>query len=587
MNHEKSQIAGAAEPSTSGVQPWREQAEEKARQRFSQAPEDLKALTPEMVQPLLYELRVHQIELEMQNEELRRAQEELDAARARYFDLYDLAPAGYLTLSETGLILEANLAAARLLGVARSALIKQPLTRFIHRQMQDQYYSHRKLLFETGEPQRCEFQMAKEDGTAFWARLEANASQDADGTSTCRVVMSDMTESKRAETERQQLQAQLHEAKKMEAIGLLAGGIAHDFNNILAAVLMQLDMLRLRPDIAPEELRPIIDDFLESAHRGAALTRQLLLFSRQYPMKKSLHDANVMASDLMKLLGRLLGEQVTPTVEVWDGPLWVEVDPNMIEQVITNLCLNARDAMPKGGRLTVTTAPVTFDAETVKRHGKAGPGRFVCLRVSDTGCGMDAAVMERVFEPFFTTKANGKGTGLATVDSIVAAHGGFTEVESRLGKGTTFSVYLPRVAQPGAEVQPREAAPSLGGNERILVVEDEPMVRRMAVLCLRKFGYRVTEAVDGVEALNIWEQEQGSFDLLFTDMVMPGGLSGLDLCVQLQQKKAGLKAVITSGYSAEMVHDANATAQEITFLRKPFNIQTLAATVRACLDRQS
>jgi PAS domain S-box-containing protein len=589
VTDEKWQFANAVEPAINAAYPWRERAEEKARERFSDAPDVLEVLTPENTRPLLYELRVHQIELEMQNEELRRAQAELDAARARYFDLYDLAPVGYLTVGENGLILEANLAAAGLLGLARRALVTQPFTRFIFKEAQDQYYSHRKQLLETGEPQLCELQMVKEDGTTFWARLESNAAQDANGAPICRVALSDMTESKRAEKERQQLQAQLHEAQKMEAVGQLAGGIAHDFNNLLAAVIMQLDVLRLHPDVPPEQLLPIVDEFLESAHRAADLTRQLLLFSRRYPMKALPCDANAMVSDLMKLLQRLLGEEVTLVVDIYHEPLWFEVDTSLIEQAITNLCLNARDAMPKRGRLTVATGPVTFDAEAAKRYRKARPGRFVCLRVSDTGCGMEPALMERIFEPFFTTKVHGKGTGLglATVDGIVATHGGFVEVDSRLGKGSTFSVYLPRVAPPGATEQTRASARPVGGNESILVVEDEPGVRRMSALCLRQLGYRVTEAADGVEALQIWEREKGAFDLLFTDMEMPGGLSGLDLCLQLKQKKAGLRTVITSGYSPEMVNDANVTAQELNYLRKPFNIATLASTVRACLDRKS
>jgi two-component system cell cycle sensor histidine kinase/response regulator CckA len=230
-----------------------------------------------------------------------------------------------------------------------------------------------------------------------------------------------------------------------------------------------------------------------------------------------------------------------------------------------------------------------FDAEeAANRYRKARPGPLVCLRVSDTGRGMKNDVLKHIFEPFFTTKAQGKGTGLglATVDGIIAKHGGFVEVESQEGEGTTFSVYLPRLAAQMDKVQTRASIPPPIGNEHILVVEDDAAVRRIAVLCLRFLGYRVTEAINGAEALKIWEQGKGGFDLLFTDMVMPGGLSGMDLFSRLMERKAGLRAVITSGYSADAVHDANLTGQEVTYLRKPYKVTKLASTVRACLDKR-
>ena len=258
----------------------------------------------------------------------------------------------------------------------------------------------------------------------------------------------------------------------------------------------------------------------------------------------------------------------------------------MIEQVLTNLCVNARDAMPKGGRLTISTCAVVLDVEAARRHSAASPGRFVCLQVSDTGCGIEPAVLVHMFEPFFTTKAGGKGTGLglATVHGIVAKHGGFVEVKSHVGRGSTFSVYLPSVSADDASERQRVPIGIRGGSERILVVEDEAAVRSTAVRCLRSLGYRVTEAVNGVDALEVWEQEGGSFDLLFTDMVMPEGLSGLDLCSRLRQAKAGLRTIIASGYSAEIVDDENVAKQDVRYLPKPYDVATLAATVRECLE---
>jgi two-component system, cell cycle sensor histidine kinase and response regulator CckA len=586
MNKEKCQPTEANDLSTSLGFTWRERAEEKARKLFMQSSEKLEALTPERTRPLLYELRVHQIELEMQNEELRRAQSELEGARARYFDLYDLAPIGYLTINEKGLILEVNLAAANLLGVARSALIKRPLSRFVLRQEQDAFYRHRKEIFETGQSRACELEMAREDGTQFWARLETNAARDAESAPVCHVAISDITESKRVF---QELQAQLLQAHKMEVVGQLAGGIAHDFNNILAAIMMQLDLLRLQPNVAPDALRQTAGELLDAANRAANLIRQLLLFSSGHPMKASRHDANVIIFDLLKMLERLLGEQVTLVFERCEEPLWVEADVSMIEQVIMNLCVNARDAMPTGGRLTVATGAVVINAEEAGHHREAQPGPFVYLRVSDTGSGMQPSTLEHIFEPFYTTKAQGKGTGLglATVEGIIAKHGGFVEVESQVGKGTTFNVYLPRIESRPISVRPRSSVPPPAGNESILVVEDDTTVRRIAVISLRFLGYRVTEAVNGVEALKIWEQESGDFDLLFSDMVMPGGISGLDLFSRLKKINPNLKIVITSGYSAETMYDANVTGQEVTYLRKPYKVTNLAAAIRSCLDKKA
>jgi CheY-like chemotaxis protein len=236
--------------------------------------------------------------------------------------------------------------------------------------------------------------------------------------------------------------------------------------------------------------------------------------------------------------------------------------------------------------VVLQTRTVSFNDETSRQHKGARPGEFVRLRVADTGCGIEAAVLERIFEPFFTTKDVGKGTGLglSTVDGIVAKHGGFIEVESKVGEGTTFSLYLPRAGSAVAETSKSVATPARGGSERVLVVEDEAAVRGMAVLCLRQLGYHVTEAADGAEALQVWERDAGEFDLVLTDMVMPGGVSGADLCDRLIQVKPNLRAIIASGYSANIVDNQSVVAHGATFLQKPYDMAALAAAVRACLD---
>ncbi len=431
--------------------------------------------------------------------------------------------------------------------------------------------------------------LRKSDGGLRWVLGFGKVSFDAEGNIISMIgTIQDVTERKRAEQDKARLEAQLLQSQKMEAVGQLAGGIAHDFNNILAAMIMQLEMLRLEPHVQPEELNEAVSEMLESANRAANLTRQLLLFSRRQAMKSGRLDANVLLGELTKLLRRLIGERVAVVLELSNEPLWFDGDASMIEQVITNLCVNARDAMPNGGQITIATSAVVIDDDRARRHGGARPGRYVCLEVSDTGSGIESSILQHVFEPFFTTKEQGKGTGLglATVHGIVTKHGGFVEVASETGKGSTFRVYLPSVSTEAAAEPLRAPVGGHGQGERILVVEDEALVRRMAVRCLQQVGYRVAEAENGVEALKVWEQEGGSFDLLFTDMVMPERISGLELCARLRQFKEDLPAIVASGYSAEIVEDENLEAHRFTFLPKPYDIATLAATVRECLEKK-
>jgi PAS domain S-box-containing protein len=427
------------------------------------------------------------------------------------------------------------------------------------------------------------------DGRELTLLFNAVPLRNPDGTiSGTQGTAIDITDRRRAEAEKTRLEEQLRQSQKMEAVGQLAGGIAHDFNNILAAMILELDMLRLEPKLPPDELGQVVDGLLASAGRAGNLIKQLLLFSRRQAMKTTKHDVNTLVAELTKLLRRLLGEQVTLVVELASEPLWIEGDSGMIEQLVTNLCVNARDAMPRGGRLTIATIPVEVGAEATALRVAARPGQFVCLKVSDTGRGMDAEVLEHIFEPFFTTKEQGRGTGLglATVHGIAVKHGGWVEVESQVGQGSTFSVYLPRVTASGASEEPGSSVVGRGGDERVLVVEDEAPVRRMAVRCLRQLGYRVSEAANGVEALAIWEREGGAFDLLFTDMVMPEGMSGLELCVRLRQMRPGLKTIVVSGYSAEILDDAETADWDIRYLPKPFDRDALATAVRECLDRK-
>ena len=293
-----------------------------------------------------------------------------------------------------------------------------------------------------------------------------------------------------------------------------------------------------------------------------------------------------MLEELFKMLRRLLGEDIS--LEFKNGrPLWIDGDVAMIEQVVTNLCLNARDAMaPKGGRLLIETSLRDVNEAEARANPEARPGSFVCLSVSDTGCGMDEEVLQHIFEPFFTTKEVSKGTGLglATVYGIVKQHHGWVKVVSKVGSGSTFRVFIPARDAPEASEAGFMAENAPRGKETILLVEDEKAVRMMAALCLRRFGYRVIEAADGPEAIDAWAEHGPEINLLFSDMVMPNGMTGLDLAERFKQGKPGLKVIVTSGYSVELRRTAGSLEAGIMYLAKPYEMKNLAAAVRACLD---
>jgi PAS domain S-box-containing protein len=396
----------------------------------------------------------------------------------------------------------------------------------------------------------------------------------------------DITERIQAQEQSGRLQTQLIQAQKMEAVGQLAGGVAHDFNNILSVILMQLGLLQEEETLKPE-IRTSLAELEEQAKRGSNLVRQLLLFGRRQSLQKQLLDLDSLLGNLLKMLRRLIGENIGLEFKNSSHPLWVEADPGMLEQVVMNLVVNARDAMSGGGRITVATEEVEISAEQAAPNPQRRVGRFACLRVTDTGCGMDAETVQRIYEPFFTTKPAGKGTGLglATVHGIVQRHEGWIEVESVLGAGTTFSVFLPASAIRGQNSGSQKGGPTVqGGKEAVLLVEDNAAVRSLASAVLRRGGYRVIEAVDGQEALKRWSEQEGNVALLVTDMIMPEGMTGLELSERLCRQKPDLKVVIMSGYSPEAALGELPRRPGLAYLSKPFEIATFSRTVRECLD---
>jgi two-component system, cell cycle sensor histidine kinase and response regulator CckA len=390
-------------------------------------------------------------------------------------------------------------------------------------------------------------------------------------------------------TERKELESQLRQSQKLEAIGQLAGGVAHDFNNILAAILMRLGLLQMRTDLNPET-KQALKDLDGAARRAAGLTRQLLMFSRRSVLAVKPLDLNEVVADLLKMLRRLIGENIDLRFDGKSALPLVKADVGMLEQVLMNLAVNARDAMPKGGQITIGTSVADLTSAQAAAHPNGRPGRFVCLTVADTGCGMDAATLKRIFEPFFTTKEAGKGTGLglATAHGIVAQHKGWIEVDSQVGVGTTFRVYLPATARSDVGSQPTFQTDHFRrGGETILLAEDEAHLRQATAESLRALGYQVHEAANGQEAMTLWQTHGADVSLLLTDMVMPEGLTGLELTEQLQTLKPGLKAIISSGYSAEIAQAGVPNREGIIYLPKPYTTKALARQVRDCLDQKN
>ena len=392
-------------------------------------------------------------------------------------------------------------------------------------------------------------------------------------------------ERKRAEEALRSSEERLRQAQKMEAVGRLAGGVAHDFNNLLT-VITSYSALLLEDLGSDDPKRDDVDQIRKAAEGAAALTRQLLAFSRQQVLQPKALDLKATVAGTEKLLKRLIGEDIQLTTVLARDLGVVKADPGQIEQIIINLAVNARDAMPTGGRLTIEAANVDMDEAYVRGHAPASPGRYVMLALSDTGIGMDEQTKARIFEPFFTTKEPGKGTGLglATVYGIVKQSGGFIWVYSEPGRGTSFKVYLPRVDEP-AEVAAAATATAepRGGTETVLVVEDAASVRMVTRQVLERFGYVVLEAPNGETALRLAAKHHGPIHLLLTDVVMPG-LSGRQLAGQLAELRPDMKVLYASGYADHAIVHHGILESGIAYLQKPFTPETLGRRVRQVLD---
>jgi PAS domain S-box-containing protein len=428
----------------------------------------------------------------------------------------------------------------------------------------------------------------RKDGTPFIADVQINPIRDRTGALLgFAKIARDITRRKQAERELEQTRAALVQSQKMEAVGQLTGGIAHDFNNMLTAILGSLELLNLRREPLGQDARQIVQTMRHAAEHGAELTRRLLAFSRKQALLPRLTEINRLVSDMSELLRRTLGETVSIET-VMAGGLWpVFVDPNQVESALLNLAVNARDAMPEGGRLTIETNNDYLDEDYARLHGDVAAGPYVFIAVSDTGTGMTTEQSERAFEPFYTTKEVGRGTGLglSQVYGFVRQSGGHVELYSEVGRGTTVRLYLPR-----AETHPKstsaEPATSAGplphGTETILVVDDDEDVRHYSANATRHLGYQVLEADDGASAIDVLKT-RADVRLLFTDVGLPG-MSGWELADRARDSRPDLKFVFTSGYARSAIANLGLMDSGVLFLPKPFRIDNLAHLLRSALD---
>ena len=511
--------------------------------------------------------------------ERKRAEEALRRSEADFRSVVEHAPYGIYRASVTGRFLQVNPALQKMLGYElEEELLRRDLATEIFRH-DGEYRRLVELLSRTEEIKDMEMEWKKQDETPITVRCSGRRVNDENGAPAYFEVFAEDV------TEKRVLERQLRTAQKMEAIGRLSGGIAHDFNNHLGVIIGYSRVLK-RQLGGNSALCEHAMEIEKAGERAASLTKQLLAFSRQQVLTPAVLSLNTLASDMERMLPRLLGEDIEVSLELDPELGSVKADQGQIEQVIMNLAVNARDAMPDGGKLKVQTANAVLDQMYTRNHPGSKAGDYVMLAVTDTGTGMDAGTLAHMFEPFFTTKERGKGTGLglATVYGIVKQSNGYIWVESSLGKGSSFQIYLPRhEGQPAAAEQKVDLAENLRGTESILLAEDSESLRKLAQSNLESAGFRVLSAQSGEEALEIATRHGSTFDLLLTDVVMPG-MNGRVLAEKLSPRQPGMKVLYMSGYTDSFIAGHGVLEPGTNLLHKPFTEEVLIRKVREVLD---
>ncbi|SEM36902.1 PAS domain S-box-containing protein [Syntrophus gentianae] len=564
----------------------RRQAEDIAtREQVARLPEVPETLSHEEALQVLHELRIHQIELEMQNEELHRTQAELENSRARYFDLYDLAPVGYFSLSEKGMILEANLTAATLLGVTRDSLVKQPLSRFILPEDQDIYYRHRRQFQETGKPKTCELRMVRSDSTQFWVRFVTTITRDFDGNRMDRTVMTEITEQKHLEAEKEILEAKNRQLQKAESLGCMAGAIAHHFNNQLTAVLgnLELAMITLSQGMLPHEN---VRAAMKASRLAAEVSSLMLTYLGQTFVKRETLDLSESCRQTLRTLRTAIPRNVSVTMDLPIPGLVIKANAIEMKQILTNLLTNAWEAIGEGQGAIHLTLGIVSPAEIPIVHRfpvdwQPQNHNYACLEVADKGSGIADMDIEKIFDPFFSSKFTGRGLGAAVILGIVRAYGGAVTVESKLGLGSTFRIFFPvpyeeihlqQLKVERAETADKSLKRDRGG--KVLLVEDEEAVRITTAAMLTRLGYTVVKASDGVEALAVFGQHRNEISFVLCDLTMPR-MDGWETLTALRKLAPGIPVILTSGYNEVQVMAGDHPEQPQVFLNKPYTLNDL------------
>ena len=549
----------------------------------------------------------------MQNDELRRAQEQIERSRSWYVELYENAPVGYLTFDEKGVVLDLNLTAADLLGIERTFPLKKPFSALIAPESQDTFYLHRQEVLRAPGIHTCELTLRRNKGAeqSFHAQIQSTAAR-SNGTVAIRTVLTDITERKHTHeelkkakdslqlqteelrkaydqlvletTQRQQAEEQLRQTQKMEAIGTLAGGIAHDFNNMLAVIMGNAEMALDDAVDGRSEGSHQIEQILKASKRARDLVKQILTFSRKSEGQRRLLKVSLLVKETAKLLRGSLPSTIGIEVDIGTDSDTILADPTQIQQVLMNLSSNAAHAMSEEGTLTIDLSDTMFREGDPTPDRDMQPGRYAVLTVKDTGTGIPKNIRDKIFEPFFTTKEPGEGTGmgLSVVFGIVKSLGGAITVESKVGKGSAFTAFFPS-SEPAVEEEPRRERALPTGNERVLVVDDEHSVVEIAFHVLKRLGYQVTTAGSGPEGWRKFEDNPYGFDLVITDHVMPE-ITGMRLAERMLAVRKDLPVILFTGYSPTVSPERAKEAGISEFLMKPVEKRRLAETVRRVLD---
>jgi two-component system, cell cycle sensor histidine kinase and response regulator CckA len=505
-------------------------------------------------------------------------EEQLGQAEIKYRGIFENAVIGMFQSTTDGRYVTANAAMAKMLGYSSPEELISSITD-IGTQVYvdpDRRQEFAELIERDGVVQHFELQAYRKDGSKMWLSASVRAVIKDGVTIGYEGMNEDISE-------RKMLEDQLRQAQKMEAVGRLAGGVAHDFNNALAVITGYGDLLQLQLT-SNDPLRKHAEEIAKAGRRAAALTRQLLGFSRKQVISPVVLDLNSVISELENMLRRLIGEDIEVSFKRESGLWRAKIDPGQVEQILMNLAVNARDAMPMGGRLCIETANADLDETYARQNAYVRPGPYVMLGVSDTGSGMDKHTQAHIFEPFFTTKDAGKGTGLglSTVYGIVKQNDGYIQVYSEIGKGATFKIYFPRVREAAQTPQAVQIQSLPGGMETILLVEDEEPLRKLARTCLESRGYYVLEAAEAESALEVAQKHSGNLDLLLTDVVLPG-VSGRELADRLEELRPSLKVLYMSGYTGDLVARHGVLDPGILLLEKPFTLHSLLGKVHQAL----